>query len=350
MDFANLAKGEQNTSCGETFQGKVFTASSVQDIKAIVDKRQCDENRPLCVSGFHRILWLGNSQLHYINQYKKGDHLSPYWLRMADKDPACVEPLGFSLPNASFQEFLIISRYAVTRIPTNVVIIEMVFDDLREDGLRRDFDELLTAKVVYEMKATSITADKILARHLGSNKDGAVNATNNALTGSLQQPLENWLNAGLASIWKLWASRPDLEANVHLAIYNFRNFVLGINPTSIRHMIKTRYDLNMEALLDMLKDFKHRGIPVILYIAPIRQDKPIPYDLKEYNLWKREVAEKAQQFGADIVNLEQLVPGELLGSYVGDDIDFMHFQGPGHKLVAQALLPHVQMAIQNGLR
>ena len=35
-------------------------------------------------------------------------------------------------------------------------------------------------------------------------------------------------------------------------------------------------------------------------------------------------------------------PGDNWGSYTGDDIDFMHFQGAGHRLVAEALLPHVE--------
>jgi hypothetical protein len=91
----------------------------------------------------------------------------------------------------------------------------------------------------------------------------------------------------------------------------------------------------------MLDDCRQRGLPVLLYIAPIRQDKPIPYDRTEYSRWKDEVHEITRRSGAHLVNLEQLVPGELWGTYSGDDIDFMHFRGPGHRLVAEALLPHV---------
>jgi hypothetical protein len=36
----------------------------------------------------------------------------------------------------------------------------------------------------------------------------------------------------------------------------------------------------------------------------------------------------------------------LWGTYHGDDIDFMHFQGEGHKLLATALLPHVQAMLR----
>jgi hypothetical protein len=45
--------------------------------------------------------------------------------------------------------------------------------------------------------------------------------------------------------------------------------------------------------------------------------------------------------GAIALNLERLVPNELWGSYHAEDVDFMHFRGKGHELLAQALLPQV---------
>jgi hypothetical protein len=42
------------------------------------------------------------------------------------------------------------------------------------------------------------------------------------------------------------------------------------------------------------------------------------------------------------LNLERLVPAHQWGSVRKGDIDFMHFQGSGHKLLADALHPEVQ--------
>jgi hypothetical protein len=241
----------------------------------------------------------------------------------------------------NLQEFLVLSRYAAGHMPINLLLMELVFDDLREDELRSDFNEMLTSGAVTEMRRSSSMAESIIGRFLSKRKEGDGGGPLDALSGTFQKPIEDWLTGKLSATWKLWANRPQLEGSVYLALYNLRNFALGVKPTTVRRVIRARYDLNMESFCDILDDCRRRGIPVLLYIAPIRQDKPIPYDRPEYNRWKNEVSEIAQRFGAHVVNLEQLVPGELWGTYTGDDIDFMHFQGPGHRLVAEALLPHV---------
>lgn len=349
IDLENLAKGQENTSRPEEHNGTPYTASSVQDIKALIDNLSPGKGKNAGNPSSCPILWLGNSQLHYINQYQKGDHLSPYWLRSLWHDPLCLEPLGCSLPNANFQEYLILSRYATIRsAPVQLLILELVFDDLREEGLREDFAEILTSNVAAEMRRTSPTVNAIVSRFLVPNKDVRVSGEKEALSGTIQEPVEKWLNARLSRAWNLWACRSQIEGNVHLAVYYTRNYVFGIKPTTVRKMIRARYDLNMEALRDILNDYQRRRIPVLLYIAPIRQDQPIPYDDKEYARWKQELSELALNFGAHLVNLEQLVPGNLWGSYVGQDIDFMHFQGPGHRLVAEALLPHVRKILAAG--
>ncbi len=346
VDLVNFAKGEQNTLQCEVFKDRPYTGSDVKEIKTIIDMCHSDEIKHQYTSAFHRILWLGNSQLHYINQYQQGDHLAPYWLKMGWESPAMIEPLGFSLPNANLQEFLLLSRYAMMNVPVNLLMVELVFDDLREDGLRGDFSEMLTPGFVTEFRRSSTTAENMIERFFSTCKVNG-EGTDDTLSGTIQKPVEQWLNARLSTIWRLWESRPQIEGNVLLALYNFRNYALGIKPTTVRRMIKARYDLNMDALRDVLNDCRQRGIPVLLYIAPIRHDKPIPYDSTEYSLWKNEIVLTSQRYGAQLVNLEQLVPGELWGTYVGDDADFMHFQGAGHRLVAEALLPNVKKILDD---
>lgn len=346
IDLENLAKGKQNTARAESFNGQTYTAYTVKDIKALIDSRNANMGRNLSGPLRNRILWLGNSQLHYINQYQKGDHLSPYWLRSKWKDPAAIEPLGCSIPKAGFQEYLILSRYAVMKCHINLVILELVFDNLREDSLRDEFTEILSPETSDEMRKTSKLADDIITRFSHDTKGAEESGEKDVLSGTMQSSAEHWLNKTLSSEWNLWASRPQLEGNAYLALYYFRNYVFGIKPTTVRRTIRARYDENMDALRDILNDCRQRKIPVLLYIAPIRQDKPIPYDINDYTQWKKELAEMAQSFGADLVNLEQLVPANMWGTYHSEDIDFMHFQGPGHKLVAEALLPHVKKILE----
>jgi hypothetical protein len=347
IDLENLAKGAQNSSRREELNGNPFTAYTIRDIKALADDRNIARNHNINNPSTYRILWLGNSQLHYINQYRRGDHLSPYWLRVGWKPPPMMEPLGCSLPNASFQEFLILSRYVFINVPIHLLLIELVFDDLREDGLRSDFAEILLSHEGEQIRNSSLVADALARRFFMTGKASGEHEDNNVLAGTTQQPVEQWLNRLLSHVWNLWANRPQIEGNVYLAVYNIRNFVFGIKPTTIRRMIPIRYDSNMEALRDILVDCQRRRISVLLYISPIRQDKPIPYDAVEYNRWKVDVADMAKQHDACLVNLERLIPGTMWGSYTGDNVDFMHFQGPGHRLVAEALLPHIRQLIED---
>jgi hypothetical protein len=87
---------------------------------------------------------------------------------------------------------------------------------------------------------------------------------------------------------------------------------------------------------------RKRNIPVIGYIAPIRQDHPLPYDRSEYARWKDSVQTLASRYGAKVINMEELIPPRLWGAYNEGQIDFMHFTGPGHRILAEALLPHVR--------
>lgn len=142
IDLGNLAKGDQNTLRIETYEDAPYTACTMRDIKSLAEARTGPA--PGANGNSFRILWLGNSQLHYINQYVPGDHLAPYWLRQdARFSGTRIEPLGVSLPNANFQEYLVLSRYLAERMPVNLLIMEIVFDELREDGLRPDFSNIL---------------------------------------------------------------------------------------------------------------------------------------------------------------------------------------------------------------
>ncbi|HEY3278247.1 MAG TPA: hypothetical protein VGJ94_16650 [Syntrophorhabdaceae bacterium] len=338
VDLNNFAKGEENTAVGESYKGRVFAASNLDEIRSIV-LECCTMKWPsVRGQGIQRVLWLGNSQLHYINQYKPGDHLAPYWLRIS-YNPDYFEPLGFSLPNANFQEFYILSQFVSDRASLSGLIMELVFDDLREDKIRRDFSKILSADLIESIRRNSKVGAIILDRFAMPEKEGK---DSGILTGTIQKPVETWLTRQMSSHWHLWAERAKIEGDFLVGLYYFRNWVFCIKPTSERKIIKARYNFNMQALSAILEDYRRRKIPVLMYIAPIRQDHPIPYNLQEYKEWKDELAIMANRYGAHLVNLERAVPDDKWGSYHKDDIDFMHFRGPGHRIVADELLPHVK--------
>jgi hypothetical protein len=329
------------TLATEAWEGQTFTASDVAGIKMLVQREQAE--LPDLAAGCppFLILWLGNSQLHYINQARDGDHVAPFWLRKASTCPSGTVPLGISLPNANLQEHYILADYVWKRLPVRLLLLELCFDDLREDGLRDEFSMVLA-------RAESGTANQRLAwRRIVQRAEAGWQHSdrseeNSGLEGFAQKDLEDRLDGAIGQVWPLWRDRQNLRVKALTDLYYVRNGLLGIKPTTIRKLIAARYERNMNALEALLQEAQAQNIKVIAYVAPIRHDVLLPYDLKEYGDWKRVVAELSRKYDAEQINLENLVPADLWGSYVAQDIDFMHFRGKGHQLLAGALLPYVE--------
>src|ERR1051326_4855070 len=108
FDPNQVVLGKELSQEEEQWKGREFTSWSVPDAKAMVADY---EKAPLKAIGDCRpftILWLGNSQLNTINQFREGDHISPWWLRQEVSCPDTTLPLGVSLPNANFQEMYLL--------------------------------------------------------------------------------------------------------------------------------------------------------------------------------------------------------------------------------------------------
>lgn len=332
-----FALGTENARKVESRDGKEFTASYVKNMASIIEG--IVNHSSVSAPDPQYLLWLGNSQLHAINQFRQGDHIAPYWLRESLACSDCIVPLGFSLPNANFQEYLAISQYVQANVPVRAVVMELAYVQMREDALRGDFTPIMTQELQGRIGSTKIGREIISRWEQSGDKKSSQRFS--GLEGFIQKRYEEKLNSTLESNWPLWANRSSLYVNFLGDLYNLRNTVFFIKPSTVRKGIKSRSERNMAALEAILADCRRKEIPVIVYIAPVRQDHPIPYDAKEYDDWKKEVAAASARHSALFLNLEQLVPPQYWGSRDGETLDFMHFQGEGHKLVAKALLPKV---------
>lgn len=340
VDGENFALGIENKHIVESFNGADFTASNVKSIKAISNRDA------ICERGkVRRVIWLGNSQLHTINQYLEGQHLAPFWLRESASIPECFEPMAFSLPNANFQEYLILSSFLTDTLRPDAAVLSLVFDDLREDGLRQDFSAILDGSVRERLLKSQVGRDILLRFDIDQARSHGEQSENQGLDGFVQKSVEDTLTDALGRVMPLWADRPNLRARLMTDLYFLRNFVLNIKPTTVRKQIPARYERNMAALEATLEGLHTQGIPVVLYIAPIRQDVAMPYDQGEYARWKMQVAKLADKYRAALLNLEMIVPAQFWGTYHNDDVDFMHFQGEGHRLLGRAILPALHNAI-----
>ena len=331
--FEELALGQENTSSYATVdQAQVHCAD-------LTDVHQCINDYNKINSAENVVLWLGNSQLHAINQKNPGDLTASAILHREAKTESKYI-LTFSQPNANLQEHYLLFEYISNRVPVTILILPVVFDDMRETGIRPNLIEAFNnQKVSFHLKKTKI-GRKLVSEN--GNQDAAGNDLA-ALDDTFQEWSEKYLNAKLEIFWNIWEQRPTFRGNFLGNLYLFRNWVFGITPSSTRRMMPGRYIMNMDALKATVKSANEQGIKVILYIVPLRNDTKVPYDLEQYGKFKSEIKLISQRYKAKFVNLESLVPARFWGTKnsttLGDEqeLDFMHFQASGHKLLADAL-------------
>jgi hypothetical protein len=303
-----------------------------------------------CLEGFARrgaqaaALWLGNSQLHGINQYAAGQETAPALL-FERRQTLGVETLAFSQPNANLEEHLILYAYLKRRLPLRWVLLPVVFDDLRESGVRGSLAGAIADPAVAELLGESDAGRRILGgKPASSDSDLA------GLRETVQERSERFLTGWLDRHSELWKLRPEARGQLFHWLQSLRNSVFGITPSTKRRVIPSDYRANVAALEAMLADAQRDAISVLLYVAPIRSDVELPYVMEEYERFKTEARALCDRYGALFVNLETLVPPGEWGVKIGTrldaerEIDFMHFRAGGHALLARALEEQLRRA------
>lgn len=302
---------------------------------------QPGEALELCVKGAHarafsiRALWLGNSQLHAVNQLGAGERNAPDILaeRLAERS---IDLITVSAGNANLQEHMVLFNYLLDRLEPNILILPVVFDDTREDGIRDGIADLLND-------------DKLL--HTLNESDIGANLVNEMLPKivledkkTLQGRSEAWINAWLDRNLTLWHARPEMRGDLFIWLYRLRNTLFGIKPSSKRKIIPKRYANNMDAYEMILLAAAKFNVRVLVYFAPIGSHRgERPYEESEYQRFKEEIATLAQQYGANLENFEDLVPAPLWGqkesttTSESSELDFMHFTAAGHIILADQI-------------
>lgn len=326
-NFNELALGVQTESVFARYQGQLVHCSTFVDADDCLGPAQ---QRRLGKS----VIWLGNSQLHAINQLQPGQTTASGLLAQRYR-PEGVEVLAFSQPNASLAEHLVMFEGLRQRMRPTVLVLPLVFDDTREGGIRQDVARGLADPAVKARIARGPAGPQIVAL-------AGTLAAEQAESGdsSMQTKSETALTAALEDCCGWETLRLQARGQVFMALFRTRNEVFGIKPSSQRRKLPAVYKLNLAAYEQILASAKAEGIEVVAYIVPLRADAPRPYDPGEYALFRTETAAIAARWGARFLDLETAVPDKYWGTKGstsadgGPELDFMHFQAPGHELLA----------------
>lgn len=326
QDFAELALGEETRSYYARVAGDPIHCQDVSDAQDCIGGHAKRGGHPV-------ILWLGNSQLHAINQPREGDETAPALLHRSARERG-RDVLAFSQPNASPQEHLVLFAFLAERLPLDALVLPVVFDDFRESGVRQGIVEALAQQDVVE----TLTAHEV-GRTILANNAQLAGGNLAALQGTVQERSEAAVTRWLDEHWKLWELRPQARGSLLANLHLLRNRVFSITAQSKRPVIPGRLDLNLAATRALLGEARQRGIRVLLYVVPLRDDVAIPYVESEYEDFKQAVERLAGDEQSVYANLEDLVPAAFWGSMNtarsgGPVLDFMHFQGRGHELLA----------------
>lgn len=321
-----IALGHENTNASGIVEGKKITCQDISDFDdCITDFSKTMPQQPV-------IMWLGNSQLVSINQIKAGDETAPVQLhRSMQKHNKYV--ISFSQPNANLQEHYLILAHNITRLPVETLILPIVFDDMRETDIRPGLLGLIDD---YQTKLSlqKSKIGQILTKRYATDPAADPRAK------TISSRLETLLNQELAKNWSIWRERSTLQGTFHHALYELRNWTFGITSRTERKIIHSHYRLNFLSLSALIDLASSKGIMTLAYIPPLRDDIKRPYNAIEYAAFKAEIRGLARQANIRLVDLEPLVPGHFWGTppaAARDEVDFMHFQGKGHRLLADAL-------------
>ena len=225
VNFDDLALGEDTTS----YFGKIENLHvHCQDES---DLNFCIESYLNYGNNNNVTLWLGNSQLHAINRFKKGQETATIQLhKLAKKHNEYL--ISVSQPNANLQEHFLITSHLIKKLPIKYLILPVVFDDMREDGIRFSLHYLLEDEATNKLIQKYETGNNLLLENKNKNRNKDV---------SLLDKTENYLNKELSSIWSLWSDRSDFRGNFFNFLYKLRNFIFQIDPSTTRKILPGQY-------------------------------------------------------------------------------------------------------------
>jgi hypothetical protein len=328
--FEDLALGRESTPVFASFEGDPIHCRDLRDVES-------------CLAGVRRrgareaALWLGNSQLHGVNQWQPGEETAPARLFGRLRE-AGVDLVTLSQPNANLQEHLVLYAYLRDRLPLRTLLLPAVFDDTRETGVRASIATALADDATRRILDGSDVGRGILASNRSSADPDLA-----ALDETLQERSESWLDDWLDRHVELWRIRPQARGTLAHRLHDARNTAFGIEPDSKRRLIEGTYRKNLEAADAILADAEAHGIRVLFYVVPLRNDVEIPYVASEYARFKQDVQRLTALHHADFANVEDAVPASLWGVTFAKSlggaaaVDFMHFQAGGHAILAERL-------------
>jgi len=245
------------------------------------------------------VILLGNSQLTAINDLNKNDFSICARLIKKFEKSNTHNFKCYSLPNLNPEEINFIFKNYLNEFnhPTKI-IIPLFYDDFaRESGIRNSLNDNLSL-------STSIKD------HNSPNYKYLFNEI-------------------------IKKNKAIIESNLIL----LRNFIFNINEFSIRKKIPNIYSNNIQYLQSTINFLsKNKNIEIITYYPPLRSDYPLPFEMKEYQFFKKEISSFLNNKNIKNYDFDNYIDSKYFGQDLNGRIDFIHFKNEGHKILSNEIL------------
>ena len=268
------------------------------------------------------ILFFGNSQSGAVNNFRKSDisYISSIEKQISKRNQD-LQIRGIWFPNANLVEFDKLNNLLIAcNINIELLIIPVFLDDMRDQNIREEI--------------ASYDESKCFSR--------------NPLT--INKEYGNLLKANYKLKEKIFifSYLKNLNSHFRIYVYKLRNLIFNIKPESVRNIRRASYNINIDALSNILENRTNSSKRTLVYIPPLlhsKSEKAIPYDYEEYDKFKIQIANLCNNYKCKFYNFESIVSDELWGlksstSLISeeDEIDYKHFTGAGHQIMSDKFL------------
>lgn len=330
QDFSQAALNEDTKIVDVFFNGNQVHCFTIQEAEKCLEKLSKNKTSK-------KTLFLGNSQLHAVNQ--PTDSAKPVSVLLTDKLIKNNNmAVTFSQPNSSFSEQVVLLKTLLLKQNFDYFILPAVFDDTREGEIRAINKDIFLNDDYRKVLLQSAFISDLYGKKINTIQKGQL---------TVQDRSEKFIIQKINHFFKWENITSQLRGNISLLLYRARNSIFNIKPTTERKIIPSAYKQNILALNELLAIAKNHDLKTIVYVAPIRQDIKLPYKMSEYNKFKSDIRLISVKYGVDFLNLENIIAGPLWGLKVSSDLDgeleydFMHFKEQGHEILAEKLFQHM---------
>ena len=296
----------------------VCNANNISCVKKIVNDIQKTNNN---------ILLLGNSQLGAINNFKEGEINFAHIISLKLKNSYPEKTMrSIWLPNATLNEFKVLFETIEKCSKKNHnYIIPLFLDDTREIAIRESLKDY---------------SEKICGNYqeIENNK---FKKSNNATIYKRSEEISEYLLLNLPIIKNL--EKTNLRFKYF--IYQLRNSIFNIKPSSNRRIIPSAYKANINSLKKIMNSNKKEKL---LYIPPLlfsESNTKIPYKISDYKKFKTDLERYCNsEENCSFYNLESSVPNDIWGKKLSTslnkntELDFMHFTYKGHLIFSEEII------------